>query len=80
MKVFRIFFKEKDSKPTDKSCGSVEVSVEDFKAAVEWAWKTAEERGWRVAMVAELPTRTLPGKSGEVLKHSWGKDETVTSP
>ena len=74
MKVFRIFFKKKNERATAKSCGSAEVSCANFKEAVSWAWEKAEERGWRVAMVAELPTATKPGASGEVLKHTWEEE------
>ena len=79
MKVFRIFFKKKTDRSTDKSCGSAEVSFATFKEAVNWAWETAEEKGWRVAMVAELPTTMKPGDSGEVLKHTWNGVSSVTN-
>ena len=72
MKIFRIFFKLKNDRPMSKSCGRAEVCYDTFKDAVTWAWETADSMGWRVAMVAELPTASVPTGAGTVLKHTWG--------
>ena len=55
MKTFRIFYKKKEDPTTAKSCEIEEVTVDSFNDAVQAAYMKAEEKNYRVVMVAELP-------------------------
>jgi len=78
MKVYRIFFKTNTAPPTAKSCGSAEVVQKSFSDAVTWAENTGKEKGWRVVMVAELPTLKAPAGVGAILNHSWSEQNENT--
>lgn len=55
MKLFRLFYKLKGAKTTEKCIEIDEDRFLDFEDAFSWAKKHAEEKGYRVVMVAELP-------------------------